>query len=463
MGRNTTTGRFAFVLLAVIVVIMLRLLASPYYLLALVFACALAGSLFLLHFPKLAYYAIVIMIPFGSFRHIQAGGLEIKLDWLAASVLLVGMVVHHAVNRRINNKLKSHLWFPLTLFFGVSMVSAFLSNYPDVVVNDIKLLVASYILIMLTLFNVTRHSFTKTMPFILVGSIMLSAFLGLIGYLFNISLFAEGITEHGFKRALGGTIDANSLSMIIVFVVPITGYLMLHSRNWWQRLALSGMLLSSAAATIVTFSRGGSIMFVISILAFFAMHRHRLTAHNFGLFIGIIGIICAITLTLIPQAYWERHLSLATVGDRSVKRRITYLYVAADSFIKAPFLGHGPGTFAHLYAESDYSSRFAKTPEDRFRRAHNTYIEVLIGTGVVGLILFGIIIIMAIRDFGRASSAAYNQGDFNLAELIKTYRLSFILLLIYIFIFSDFQNKYLLLSIAFSQIALQITQEEKPA
>ncbi len=458
MGRHSRI--FVFVILALMVVLTLSLLASPYYLLAVAIPVALICALLLIRFPPLAYYAIVAMIPFGAFRHLTLGGFELKLDWLAAGVLLLGLIMHHIIRHRINTKLKSHIWLPLSLFYGISIIAAFLSPYPEVVIKDMQLLTVSYILIMLTLFYVTRYDFTKRLPVILAGSIALSAFLGLIGYIFEIELFAEGIDQSGFKRALGGAIDANSLSMMIVFGMPLIGYLLLHTRRWSVRILLCCMLLSSIAATIVTFSRGGSLLLIASILAFIAMHRKHLNARNLGLFVGISGIIIAITLTLVPQAYWERQQSITSPADRSIRRRITYLYVAADAFIKAPLLGHGPGTFTHLYAKSDYSSQFAKVPEDRFRRAHNTYLEVLVGTGLIGLILFIVIIITSIRDFGRAATAAFNQGDLNLAELIKTYRLSFIMLLSYIFIFSDFQNKYLLLSIAFSQIALQITREE---
>ena len=463
MGRHSSTRIFVFMILALTVVITLSLLASPYYLLAAVIPVALAGSLLLARFPSLAYYAIVAMIPFGAFRHLQIGGFELKLDWLAAGVLLFGLIMHHIVRHRINTKLKSHIWLPLALFYGISTIASFLSPYPEVVIKDMQLLTVSYILIMLTLFYVTRDDFIKRLPLILAGSIALSAFLGLIGYIFELGLFAEGIGESGFKRALGGAIDANSLSMMIVFGIPLMGYLLLHARRWSERLLLCCMLLSCMGATIVTFSRGGSLLLIASILAFIAMHRKRLNARNIGLFVGIIGIITAITLTLIPQSYWERQQSITSPGDRSIRRRITYLYVAADSFMKAPLLGQGPGTFTHLYAKSDYSRQFAKVPEDRFRRAHNTYVEVLVGTGLTGFILFVIIIIISIRDFDYAASAASNQGDLKLAELIKTYRLSFVMLLSYIFIFSDFQNKYLLLSIALSQVALQITREENKA
>jgi len=464
MGLHISTGRFgAILLVAPVVVVVLALLASPYYGVAVGVAAALFGALALMRYPALAFYAIVAMIPFGAFRKVMVGGLEIKLDWVAAGALLFGMIMHYATRRRREGgKLKSHLWFPLVLFFGVSAISAFLSPYPELVASELQLLVVSYLLIMLTLFYVTRRGLTGMLPVVLSGSIALSAFLGAIGYVFDIPFFAEHVTEGPFKRALGGTNDANTLSMMIVFGAPLIGYLLLQSRHAWQRLLLAFMVISCLVAKVVTFSRGGAALLVVTVLAFLGLHRHRLNIHarNVGLVAGIGGIMVTILLCMIPQAYWLRGRALTEEGgDRSVRRRVTYLYVAAKAFTEAPILGHGPGSFPMLYAKSDYSALFAKVPEDRFRRAHNTYVEVLTGTGLLGLALFGSILLIALRDFRYAAEAATRQGDTTLAEWIKTYRLSFLMLLAYLLIFSDLQSKHLLLSLGLSQVALRVARE----
>jgi putative inorganic carbon (HCO3(-)) transporter len=461
MGRYLSIGRFSFIVLAPVVIVVLALLASPHPWLAVTIPVGLVGLLALIRYPTLAYYAIIAMIPFGAFRHVMVGSLEIKLDWIAAAALLVGMIIHLVVGRNVHSNLKSRLWLPLFLFFGVNVISAVLSDYPLVVMYDMKLLLVSYILILLTLFYMNRRGFTTVLPIVISGSIALSAFLGAIGYVFDIPLFAEDVIDGPFKRALGGTNDPNTLSMMIVFGVPLMAYLLCHSRHVWQRLLVSFMLLSCVAAKVVTFSRGGAALLLITIGALFGMHRERITVRNVGLIGGIAGIIVAVVLCVIPQESWMRHDSLAHEGDSSVMRRLTYLYVAADSFVKAPVLGHGPGTFVQLYAKSNHSMQFARTPEERFRRAHNSYVEVIVGTGIVGLMLYGIILLIVLQDFGRAATLARDKGNFQLADLIKTYRLSFVMLLAYIVIFSDLQNKHLLLSFALSQVALRLAQKEE--
>ena len=465
MGGNSSIGRVGVVLLvAAVVVLVLGLLASSYYLLAAGVAVAIFGLLFLLRYPQFAYYAIIAMIPFGTFRKFSLGGVEVKFDWVVATLLFFGMGINHVMHRRVHRNLKSHLWLPLTLFFGVSFVSALLSPYRGVAFHDIQLLAVSYLLIMVTLFYADRHCFTVVLPVVVAGSIALSACCGVIGYMFDMPQFADGIIDGGFKRALGGTTDANALSMMIVFGVPLMGYLLLNSRRRWQRLLVVLMLISCVTAKVMTFSRAGAVLLVVTILAFFWLHRDRLHARNLGLIAGVVGMVIAIALCVIPQEYWMRHLALTSEGDRSVHRRTSYLYVAAEAFGEAPILGHGPGTFPPIYAKSDYSARFAKEPEDRFRRAHNTYVEVLVGTGILGLLLFGVVLVMVVKDFGRAIAVAAERGDLKLVELIKTYRLSFVMLLAYILIFSDLQSKHMLLSLGLSQVALRFAQKgEDPA
>lgn len=205
MGLHISTGRSAVVLCAVpVILLVLGLLASPYYLLAAGVAVGIFGLLLLMRYPQLAYYAIIAMVPFGAYRKPSFGGMEIKLDWIAAAVLLLGFLFHHVKRRKLNESLKSHIWIPIILFFGVCIASSVLSSYSDLVARDMQLLVVSLLLVMLTLFYVTPHVFTDVLPALLAGSIALSAFLGAVGYIFNIPQFAEGVTEGPFKRALGG-------------------------------------------------------------------------------------------------------------------------------------------------------------------------------------------------------------------------------------------------------------------
>ncbi len=461
MGWHTSTGRLTIVLLTgCVVVVILGLLAGPYYQLAAVLPVAMLAGLAVIRFPALAYYAIVVLVPFGAFRKLDIGGTEIKLDWIAAGVLFLGLAIRHVVQHRIHGNLKTRMWVPLSLFFGANIIATILSPYRDIALKEMQLLVVSYLLVLLTLFYIDRRGFTTILPQVIAYSIGLSALLGAVGYAMNISPFAVGTGSGSFRRAVGGTSDANVLSMMIVFAVPIMGFLFMQSKETWRRGLLGILFASCLAAKVVTFSRAGAVLLVVAIFGTVRLYRGRIHARNVGLIVGMMGIVVVIALCLIPQEYWVRHRALTSDGDRSVRRRTSYLYVAADAFVKAPIFGYGPGTFPQLYAKSDYSRQFASTPEDRFRRAHNTYVEVLIGAGILGLILYGMILTMALRDFGRAITAADDRSDTGMSTLIKTYRLSFMLLLVYSLLFSDLQNKMLLLSLALSQVALRLSNPE---
>jgi O-antigen ligase len=74
--------------------------------------------------------------------------------------------------------------------------------------------------------------------------------------------------------------------------------------------------------------------------------------------------------------------------DGSLQRRASYIRVAWESVKRDPFLGSGPGTFAYRYAESKYAPAFAENAMDYNRAAHNTYLEILVGQGVLGLTAF---------------------------------------------------------------------------
>ena len=70
-------------------------------------------------------------------------------------------------------------------------------------------------------------------------------------------------------------------------------------------------------------------------------------------------------------------------GARSANARFAYWKVAADTALKHPILGTGPGTFYAVYRQN-------KPPgAEMARLAHNDYLQQAADSGVVGLLAFG--------------------------------------------------------------------------
>ena len=129
-----------------------------------------------------------------------------------------------------------------------------------------------------------------------------------------------------------------------------------------------------------------------------------------------------------------------------------------DAFKQNPFLGSGPGTFRDIFSISNYARLFEREGGTNRRFAHNTYLEVLVGTGFMGLLIFFLILWRALRNFHLARRYFQLFNNEEMVSMIRAYQLSFISLLIYLLMFSNTYHKYLLLSFALSQVALRLSR-----
>ena len=109
---------------------------------------------------------------------------------------------------------------------------------------------------------------------------------------------------------------------------------------------------------------------------------------------------------------------------------------------------------------SVYSLQYPKDESgERRYPAHNSYVEVLVGTGTIGFIVFGLIILLVLRNFHISKKRFQLNGEEGIMLLIDAYRLSLIAILISFFFLSSLYIKYLWIILALSQGALKLSKE----
>ena len=218
------------------------------------------------------------------------------------------------------------------------------------------------------------------------------------------------------------------------------------------------VLVVNLGAVVATFSRGGALVLAFALLLMLWEFRRLIAPRNLGLLLGLGGLAVAAFLVLSPESYTQRIQSIHTAEDLPMRRRASYLVAARELVAERPLLGSGPNTFASRYEQTEIGRMFKREDESGKRKAHNTYVEVLVGSGVIGLTLFLAIIFCALKSFGWAQRIFLATGRPEMALLTTAYRISFLTLLVYFLIYSEVNHKYLLVSLAVSQVALRLAQ-----
>jgi len=442
---------------AVLVIVSLVLLASPAPYLAVLPGLGVLALLWLGKRTKVPYlfYGIVLLIPFGAYRGLSGEFSFVRLHWVFAIMLVAFISVQVVFQKKIPKEVRAgKFWAVIGLFYLINIFAVLGSPFPAVSVQFMVLLASGYLLVALGMIVVDQKGFSKTLPRVIVGSIFVSAALAILGAVFDLPLFVSPTTG----RVLGAAPDPNNMSLMIIFSLPLAVYFLLTARRPLTRLALMGGIGLDIAAVIATFSRGGAIVLGIAILLMLWEFRSRISPKNLGLLMGLGGLVVAVFLLLTPESYTQRVKSIRTADDFSMRRRTSYLVVARDLVARRPFLGSGPDTFSSLYAQTETGRSFKRKAESGRRKAHNTYIEVLVGSGIIGLACFLALLIYALKSFSHAQGLFAANGKSDLALLTTAYRTSFLTLLVYLLLYSELNHKYLLVALVASQVALRLAK-----
>ena len=449
------SGYALFVLL--IVGTSVALLATPYYKFAALPGVLLLLMLLLGRYPQAGFYLIVFLIPFGAYRVLSHTYQYITISKFVGIWIVIILLFYFLVKKSIPFDIRSNLWPWLLSFLVINLISTLMSHYYISSFDNLRRLLAAFIFVVLTMIFVNRKGFEKTLSVTVIVGVTVSSILSIIGYIFDIQLFAMNVGSEAVKRGIGTAQNPNHFAAMIIFSLPLIAYWFFSSRKiWWKLLALALFVLTSTAI-ILTYSRSAAIVYTILFLLIVFENIRRFKPKYIGFVMSLATILVLLFLILVPPSYLERQKSVTDTTDTAIGRRISYLYVAWDSFKGNPILGSGPGTFRKIYENSVYAYQYARGKEDYIRDAHNTYLEILIGSGIMGISIFILILIVALRNFHKAINNFRHHGKENMASLVGAYRLSFVSLLIYFLMMSSAYHKYLWLSIALSQIALSLS------
>ncbi len=441
-----------------VMVISVYLLTTPHYLYAVLPSFLILFLLVLSNNQNIGYYIIFFLIPCDSFREFteSLGFLSVSkfLGILLALIVLLKMFIY----KEKMPGLTSNLWIWFILFFIINLISAMMSDYVSTSFDNVRQLFTTYVFFGLTIALVSGKEFFKNLPVIIISSVSFVSFLSILGFLFNWEMFAMDTTGANLKRAIGASGDPNEFSAMIIFGIPFLFYYFFSSRSFFWKICFVCLFTISISAIVFTYSRGGSIVLAIVLFLISVGYLRKMKPIHIGVVSGICIIAVILATLLIPDSYWERLKSIS-LSSQSIRARLTYLRIGFEILIEDTILGSGPGTFKEVYGRSVITRIFSYAGRSDFRYAHNSYLEVLAGTGMLGFIILIIILMITLKNFYTAKKHFSFLHKSDMVSLVSAYRMSFISLMIYFFMLSAFYNKYFWASLAFSQIALRLSLE----
>lgn len=220
-------------------------------------------------------------------------------------------------------------------------------------------------------------------------------------------------------QMVGGRVDVSDITAddpnyLAAYLLPAAGLLMVlfsDAQQMTKKLGCLAGLLILTAGILIAASRGALV--AIAMMMFFGLLMDR----RLWQVTGPVLLGGGATLSLLPADFLARVLSIFTAVDRGASRLDIWL-VGWQMFLKNVFLGVGLGNF-RLAFEQYLPETSHLSPHLSFVRQdpHNTLLSVISSLGIIGFILFTLIVGVALKNGFIAARRFKQNCDVTLAPL----------------------------------------------
>lgn len=220
----------------------------------------------------------------------------------------------------------------------------------------------------------------------------------LVGCMF-IVVFGIDAVIHAKAEAVGGRAGAygmyenhNDYSFIIIQIVPFLYLYRKASQSFSARLLLGLSLLACIVGILLSLSRGGMMALV---LEFVLLVLLGMEGRKRYFLLPVLAVVGALAIAYQWSEREENQAGQYSAADAQNSR--IELWLTALRMVQAnPLLGVGSGGFG------EHAGRYGEISGDnRGKNTHNTYLEVVTGSGLIGLGAFVMMLWRLIQGLRR--------------------------------------------------------------
>jgi probable O-glycosylation ligase (exosortase A-associated) len=240
--------------------------------------------------------------------------------------------------------------------------------------------------------------------------LVMTGSMGLLGSKFGLFGLLHGGVR--FAQGYGGGFlsDNNTLGLALAMTVPLCWYCRTMARskglsNFWTAITLLDI-----SAVVMTYSRGAALATGAAFLTIAFRSGKKMLAQ-----LVLLGCLTAPAVYLVWDSYVNRIESISNTQDTG-RGRIYYWRAALRMWQDHPIFGVGFGNDNYLALISDYLGR------DDPHVAHNTYIQMLVDSGICAFVVYMTLLGLTFRRMNRVArngNAIGNADQANMAYAIQ--------------------------------------------
>lgn len=382
-----------------------------------------AGGLFtllLLQRPVLGVFLIAFFLPFERIGSIDVGGITVRIHQLLAMGTLGAWVMSGLLRKKWRIPL-SEAYFPLLIFLAAAGIGYLNAPNPG----------RSMALTGFTGFTIfagmvlpglirTREHLETFLKYLLMAAFAVSLF-GLyqfFGDFIGIPHELTGLRAHytkdvlGFPRVQSTALEPLYFANYLMIPLFITLALFLSKQKLFTRWKLLALTVLFGVNIFMTVSRGAYIALAVGLVVLAAFYLKRLLNPVFGFALaaaGGIAIFVGSRLLEVQDVFdkFLEHTVNIFSGASFVERADTFI-ISIEKWLQHPWFGYGIGSFGPLASHHPFNR-----PNGGWAIVNNEYLELLVETGLIGLIAFlSFVVILLWNGWvkGRKMDAPFTQA-----------------------------------------------------
>ena len=284
---------------------------------------------------------------------------------------------------------RTGLNMPVLIFAGIALTALIASPYRSISWKtggrDLIAQVGWFFLLSSLL---RREKYRKILLFTLFSALSLVILAGIL-------LYSQGIyfpqTPQRIWTSFG---HPNGIGAVLVLLIPFVFVIILSPGSWRIRTGAVALTILLGTGSYLSFSRTAWVSLLVGLGILTLFRKGKI------IFLGSIILLVVLLiwgLNVGPQSYWKQRIkSFATWrSDPNVEKRLIYSEAALRMIQDRPVIGYGPGygIFMRLYQE-----KYKQVNTGEFATApHNYYLSLTLSTGVLGLLVFGWLLVQVFR------------------------------------------------------------------
>src|SRR5699024_1009444 len=271
------------------------------------------------------------------------------------------------------------LWLTMVVFLVLaSSFWAFDRNYAF---EGIKTIFVTYLIfILLLLFVKCETDFYNILKIFILTQIMNILFI-----FYNLDLSSLGESRIG-SAELGGDWNANRIGLLMSFAGFSSFVLIFKENNILKKYMLFLLVLLFGTVSLLTGSKKALFILIFSVAFFYTIYSksNKLTKIIAIALYVFLFYYMIMNVPMLYEALGSRvdEFILTSTGqstlDKSSQIRFSLVQYGVEIFKDRPLLGHGINNFRPLYGHLT----------GWYTYSHNNYIEMLVGLGIIGTIIY---------------------------------------------------------------------------